>query len=406
MLLVAVAAAGSGCAATPPAVPPTAVDAPVGNVDPLPPMAADNAPLATPTAPPLAASPRRANVYAATAVGMTSPAAAGARALVYVPSNDDGTVAVIDQITRKEIGRYPVGAVVQHVVPSHDLTRLYANASGANQLVPFDPTTGKPGRPIKVDAPYNLYFTPDGSRAVVMAERRRRIDYYDPVTWTLLKSLPVPCRGINHADWSADLTYFIATCEFSGQLIKLDTTTGDIIAALTLKTGAMPQDIRLSPDGTKFYVADMMNGGLWTIDGAAFTVAGFIPTGNGAHGIYPSRDAARFYISNQGRTGGSTTRRSTPGEGSVTVLDPSTDRVTATWTIPGGGSPDMGGVTADGTELWLSGRYDAVVYVFDTNTGTIKATIPTVHAPTGSRCSPNPATTRSATPATTGDQRP
>ena len=137
-------------------------------------------------------------------------------------------------------------------------------------------------------------------------------------------------------------------------------------------------------------VSSLMNGGLWTIDGAAFTVAGFIPTGNGAHGIYPSRDAARLYISNRGRTGGSTTRRSTPGEGSVTVLDPSTDRVTATWTIPGGGSPDMGGVTADGTELWLSGRYDAVVYVFDTNTGTIKATIPTVHAPHGLAVFPQP----------------
>ncbi|MEO7555668.1 MAG: hypothetical protein ABIV94_03570, partial [Acidimicrobiales bacterium] len=32
---------------------------------------------------------------------------------------------------------------------------------------------------------------------------------------------------------------------------------------------------------------------------------------------------------------------------------------------PNGGSPDMGNITADGKELWLSGRYDSEVYVFD-----------------------------------------
>jgi len=330
------------------------------------------------------------SVYGATGAGQLSPAVAGAKRLVYVPSNDDGTVAVIDQATRIEVARYKVGAEVQHVVPSRDLTRLYANASGANQLVPFDPATGTPGRPIPVDAPYNLYFTPDGTRAVVMAERRRRIDYYDPVTWQLVKSLPVPCRGVNHADWSADLRYFIATCEFSGQLLKLDTATGDLIGTLALQKGAMPQDIRLSPDGTKFYVADMMNGGLWTVDGVQFAVTGFIATGNGAHGIYPSRDATRLYVSNRGRARGSTTRRSQPGEGSVSVVDPAIDQVVATWSIPRGGSPDMGGVTDDGAELWLSGRYDAVVYVFDTTTGRLKVRIPTVRAPHGLAVFPQP----------------
>ena len=37
-----------------------------------------------------------------------------------------------------------------------------------------------------------------------------------------------------------------------------------------------------------------------------------------------------------------------------------------TWPIPGGGSPDMGNVSADGKYLWLSGRYDDVVYRIET----------------------------------------
>lgn len=387
-IVVFVAAASAfaaiGCAPTPsarqaPTAAPTEVTPSVVYAD-----------VATSAGPNTTTSTTTVDVYAAAAAGRTIPAVGAARNLVYVPSNDDGTVAVIDQATRTEIARYTVGAQVQHVVPSHDLTRLYANASGANQLVPFDPVTGHPGRPINVDAPYNLYFTPDGARAVVMAERLRRIDYYDPVTWKRIKSLPVPCRGINHADWSADLTYFVATCEFSGQLLKLDTATGDIVQTLAMQAGAMPQDIRLSPDGSKFYVADMAHGGVWTLDGLTFAVTGFIATGVGAHGIYPSRDGKLLYVSNRGRAGGDTTRRSRPGEGSISVLDPTTDRVTATWTIPGGGSPDMGGVSADGTELWLSGRYDSVVYVFDTTSGRLSVTIPTVHAPHGLAVFPQP----------------
>jgi YVTN family beta-propeller protein len=50
----------------------------------------------------------------------------------------------------------------------------------------------------------------------------------------------------------------------------------------------------------------------------------------------------------------------------------------------------MGGVSADGTQLWLSGRYDSEVYVFDTTTGALIARIPVGHAPHGLAVSPQP----------------
>ena len=58
-----------------------------------------------------------------------------------------------------------------------------------------------------------------------MAERRDRIDYYDPHTWKRLELAVPPCKGVNHADWSADGRWFLVTCEFSGQLLKVDTAT-------------------------------------------------------------------------------------------------------------------------------------------------------------------------------------
>ena len=334
-----------------------------------------------------------ANVYSQAGANMFSPNVANARPLVYVPSplqGGSGTVDVIDQNTMQVIDTFRAGAIAQHVVPSWDLKTLYVNASAANQLVPIDPVTGKPGTPIPVQRPYNLYFLPDGTRALVQNEQNNRLDYYDPVTWKLLKSVPSTCRGNNHADWSADGSYFLVTCEFSGEMLKVDSASGDVTAKLKLGNGAMPQDVRLVPDGSKFYVADMMADAVWIIDGASFKVTGKIATGTGAHGIYPSRDGRYLYVANRGRHMGDEKRRSRPGEGSVSVVDPSTDAVVARWSIPNGGSPDMGGVSADGTKLWLSGRYDSEVYVFDTATGTLIKRIPVSPEPHGLAVWPQP----------------
>ncbi len=331
-------------------------------------------------------------VYRYATASQLSPAVADAKSYVYVPSNDSGTVTVIDQATMQIVDSYHVGKLVQHVVAGWDLQQLFATASDSNRLVPIDPSTGRPnGTPIPVDAPYNLYFTPDGTTAVVMAERRNRIDEYDRSTWQLVRKIDTaPCDGINHADWSLDETWFLATCEFSGGLIKVDSSTGTIIGRLDLPPGSMPQDLRLAPDGSKFYVADMAHGCVWVVDASGTSVIGMIPTDVGAHGIYPSRDSTRMYVSNRGRASSRNTGPSRDGQGSVSVIDPTTDQVVDTWHIPGGGSPDMGGVSADGTRLWLSGRFDAQVYVFDTATGDLVARIAVPPGPHGLNVFPQP----------------
>ena len=151
--------------------------------------------------------------------------------------------------------------------------------------------------------------------------------------------------------------------------------------------GPMPQDIRSSPDGTVFYVADMTGGGVVLIDPIAFTRVGFIKTGTGAHGLYPSRDGTKLYVTNRGWN---TTAGGRHGPGSISVIDFSTRRVVETWRVPGGGSPDMGNVTADGSELWVSGRYDDEVYVFATATGILTHRIGVGREPHGLCVWPQP----------------
>jgi len=332
------------------------------------------------------------DIYAHTGPNALAPAAARALPLVYVPNSHDGTVTVIDPTTYRAVRTFPSGALPQHVVPSYDLTTLWVANNLGNSLTPIDPGTGREGPSVPVDDPYNLYFTPDGRYAIVIAERRRRLDFRDAHTMALVQSLPVACKGVDHMEFTADGRAAVATCEFSGQLVKVDLATRTVVGYLTLDPGgldsaAMPQDIRSRADGRVFYVADMKANGVYLVDPDAFRRIGFLATGKGTHGIYPSRDGRLLYVTNRGWN---TTAGGRHGPGTITVLDAATERIVATWPVPGGGSPDMGNVSADGRELWVSGRYDDEVYVFDTATGRLTHRIKVGREPHGLCVWPQP----------------
>jgi YVTN family beta-propeller protein len=327
------------------------------------------------------------NVYATTAVGRLDAVTRRALPMVYVPNSKSATVTEIDPTTFAVVRTLPVGKLPQHVVPSYDKTKLWVANNEGNSLTPIDPETGLPGASVPVDDPYNLYFTPDGTLALVIAEKRHRIDFRDPVSMALRDSVHVECGGLDHLDFTSDDKYAIATCEFSGQLVKIDLAARRPMAYLKLQGSAMPQDIRSSPDGSRFYVADMKEDGVHVIDPEQFVEAGFIKTGKGTHGIVVGRLGTPFYISNRGWN---TIFGRPHGQGSITVLDPATGKITATWSVPGGGSPDMGNVSTDGKQLWLSGRYDQEVYVFDTTTGVILKRIHVEREPHGLCVWPQP----------------
>jgi YVTN family beta-propeller protein len=349
----------------------------------------------------------RDNLYSETASGHIAAAVQGDLARVYVPNHSSNTVSVIDPETLKVVDTFRVGVNPQHVVPSWDLRTLWVanNAEGRHDgsLTPIDPKTGKPGRAIAVDDPYNMYWTPDGKEAIVVVENFKRLDFRDAHTMKLDSSLATPdCAGINHADFSIDGRFAIFTCEFSDGVTKIDLVNRRVVGTLKLSryfgrpdvlaiidkpgrkpvkvpdpagngsdictTPGMPQDIRISPDGKLFYIADMMADGLHVVDGDTFRQIGFIPTGIGTHGLYPSRNGRLLYVANRGSHEIHGKRH---GPGGISVLDFSTGKVVQDWPIPGGGSPDMGNVSADGRYLWLSGRFDDVVYRIDTQSGAV-----------------------------------
>jgi DNA-binding beta-propeller fold protein YncE len=296
------------------------------------------------------------DVYAADRPGKLSRVVRHDPPRIYVPNSKSNTVDVIDQRTYRIVDHFDTGALPQHVTPSWDLKRLWVTNDEGNTLTPINPRTGRHGTQVPVDDPYNLYFTPDGRYAIVVAERLGRLDFRAAHSMKLHRALRVPCAGVDHMDFTAHGRFLLASCEFSGEMVVVDVSRERVVRTIKLSPGGMPQDVKLSPDGRVFYVADMMSNGVWVIDARSFRRLGLVHTGAGAHGLYASRDSRRLYVSNR-------------GEGSISVLSFRTRRPVAKWRLPGGGSPDMGGVSASGRVLWLSGRYNGEVYAISTRTG-------------------------------------
>jgi YVTN family beta-propeller protein len=303
------------------------------------------------------------NVYANTMSGVVPCPLCNLPPRVYVPNSGAGTVDVIDPLTFKVIDHYNVGSIPHHIAPAWDMSALYVDNEASSRLTVLNVYTGKPtGQTISIPYPYNLYFTPDGTKAIDVVERLQRIEFRDPHHgWKLLASVPIPWPGADHLDFSADGSYLMISTEYSGVVAKVDCIHMKLVGYV--QVGGLPIDVKLSPDGSVFYVSNQGRMGVSVVDPIALKEIQFIPTGRGAHGLQISRDTSSLYVSNR-------------LEGSFSVIDFASRRVVAKWFIPGGGSPDMLQLNPAGTQLWASGRYNATVYVISTVTGKLLAKIP------------------------------
>ena len=321
------------------------------------------------------------NIYAADSPNNLSDVVKGTRELVYVPNYQSSSISVIDPDTYKVIKTIKTKAGPQHIVPSWDLKTLWVNNNKANYLTPINPKTVTAGKAISAHDPYNLYFTPDGKYALTMAELDEEIVFRDPQTMAIKKVVKVPCPGLNHADWTADGNQFVATCEFSSKIILVDTVKMKLLKVAPLKKqnsmNPMPQDVKISPDGKTFYIADMASHGIWIMPSDNFGHLTYMHTGKGAHGLYVTRDAKTLLITNR-------------EEGSVSVMRFTDNKLIAKWKIPGGGSPDMGNISADGKFFWVSGRYNDEVYVFNIEKGEFVKRIKVGKEPHGLTIWPQP----------------
>jgi YVTN family beta-propeller protein len=292
---------------------------------------------------------------------------------VYVPNTLSGTVSVIDPRTFRVIKTLVVGGQPHHVTPAWNLTTLYVDNPGNGTLDPIAPRTATLRPRVHVADPYNLYFTPDGTKALVVAEYDRIIEFRDARTWKVLKRVFIPWPGVDHMDFSADGRYVLASCEYSGEVVRVDTRRMAITGKLHV--GGLPIDVKLSPDGSVFFVANQGLGGVSVIDPVRMRQVAFIRTGAGSHGMAVSRSTKLLYVSNR-------------LAGTISVISFAARKVVATWRV--GGSPDMLQVSPDGSQLWTSNRFGDTVSVISTKNGTVIHRIGVGRGPHGLAYFPQP----------------
>ncbi len=299
---------------------------------------------------------------------------------VYVPNETSNDVAVIDPETFEVVGRFNAGLAPEHISPDWDFSKLYVSNMNGATLTVIDPETQQPIETMDVPFPYNVFFTPDGSKAIIVADylgadmvADNGLYFYDRETWELLKFVQVPWPGVNHLDFTPDGRYLMVTCESSGAVVKVDTVEMEVVGVV--QVGGSPLDIRLDPGGEVFYVANQGTHGVDIIDHVKMEAVGFIPAAEGAHAFAFSRDATRLFLTNR-------------LENTIDVIDLETRTIVESW--PAGGSPDMATVSPDGSQLWISNRFHGTVNVFDPETGEILATIETGGNPHGLTYWPQP----------------
>ena len=176
-----------------------------------------------------------------------------------------------------------------------------------------------------------MYFTPDGRYAIVVAERLHRLDFRDAHTFKLAP-LAARCRAPASTTWTSRPTAATrsSSCEFSGQLLKVDVARERVVGVLTLRPGAAPQDVKLSPDGTRLLRRrHERRRRLARRRRRRSACSGSCRPARGAHGLYPSRDARYLYVTNR-------------GAGSISVVSFATRRIVAHLAHPGRRQPRHG----------------------------------------------------------------
>ena len=236
------------------------------------------------------------------------------------------------------------------MTPSWDLRTLWVDSDKGNTLTPIDPQTGRAGQA----APCGRPVQPLLHARRAPRDRRGRAA---PAAGLPRSAHAAPqaldagaCPGIDHMDFTADGRRALASCEFSRQARRAR-RRGASGSALRAAARAARCPRTCGWPGRSL-VLRRRHGQRRRLAGQRATMRrpGSSRPAPARTGFVLSRDARRLYISNR-------------GEGTISVLDLATNQLVARWRIPGGGSPDMGGVSAERHACCgCPGRWNSEVY--------------------------------------------
>jgi YVTN family beta-propeller protein len=204
--------------------------------------------------------------------------------LLYVTTELDKRIAVIDPKTRSIIGGVPTGAENSHMmVLSHDGRSGYTANVKPGSVSVLDMTARKVLAIIPVaDRVQRIAISSDDRLVFTSDNTKPRLAVIDTATRSVREWIDLPGLGYGAAA-TKDGHWLLIAIPSVNAVGVIDLATMKV--ARTIPVGKAPQEILIQPDGRVAYVSCADSGAVSAIDLAAWKVVRDIPTASGADGL-------------------------------------------------------------------------------------------------------------------------
>jgi YVTN family beta-propeller protein len=204
--------------------------------------------------------------------------------LLYVTTELDHAVTIIDPKTLKIVGSIPTGQPESHMlVIAHDGLRGYTANVGPGTVSVLDMKARKTLKIIKVSGNTQRIAISNDDRWVFTADQTApRMAVIDTTTDTVTKWVKLDGLGYGSAP-TRDGRWLLMAIPDKNAVDVIDLKT--MTLARTVPVGKSPQEVLVRPDGKAAYVSCTASDNVAEIDLATWKVTRLIATGKGTDGL-------------------------------------------------------------------------------------------------------------------------
>jgi YVTN family beta-propeller protein len=204
--------------------------------------------------------------------------------LLYVSTELDQSITIIDPKTLKIVGNIPTGQEQSHMFTlSHDGRRAYTANVGPGTVSVLD----VPGRKVIKIIPISsntqrIAITPDDRWVFTADQTVPRLAAIDTITNTVNSSIALEGIAYGTAP-TPDGHWLLVTLPDQNKIAVVDLKTMKVVRSVPV--GAYPQEVIVRPDGKVAYVSCMHSDQVAEIDLTKWTLTRLIPTGKDTDGL-------------------------------------------------------------------------------------------------------------------------
>jgi YVTN family beta-propeller protein len=203
---------------------------------------------------------------------------------LYVTTELDKAVTIVDPKTRKIVGTVPTGAEQSHMlILSHDGKRGYTANVGSGTVSVLDMAGRKTIAVIPISRNVQRIAISNDDKWVFTSDQTKpELVVIDTATNAVKTRIALPARGYGAAP-TKDGRYLLVAMQRPNQVAVID--LGTMAVAQTIDVPPVPQEVLMAPDGKTAYVSCNTSGQVAEIDTASWQVRRLIDAGKGADGL-------------------------------------------------------------------------------------------------------------------------